>query len=171
MNTSSHTAMEQGGSFGVGAVVNAAKDGKSIQVTPELNFVNGKQKAEPAQAFGHMLIIMDMNVGMGGPNSTSSVRLVVHSSDMSQAAVVPVLTAEISRKPLINFLWAGTILLFIGLIISMYRRFSEESASRKLSPVSVSETAEQSSVKVPTVAAVGNTRKDGKKTEVENVEN
>ncbi len=171
MNTSSHTAMEQGGSFGVGAVVNAVKDGKSIQITPELNFVNGKQKAEPAQAFGHMLIIMDMNVGMGGPNSTSSVRLVVHSSGMSQAAVMPVLTAEISRKPLINFLWAGTILLFIGLIISMYRRFTEESASRKLSPVSLSETAEPSSARVPAVAAVENSREDGKKTEVENVQN
>ncbi len=163
MNTSSHTAMEQGGSFGVGAVINATKDGRSIQVTPELNFVNGQQKAEPAEAFGHMLIIMDMNVGMGGPNSTASVRMVVHSGNMSNAAVAPVLTAEISRKPLIGFLWAGTVLLFIGLIISMYRRFTEESVSKKMSPVSLSESMNNSS-------AVENPGGDGKKTEVENVQ-
>ncbi len=176
MNSSSHTAMEQGGSFGVGAVVNAVKDGKSLQITPELNFVNGKQKAVPAEAFGHMLIIMDMNVGMGGANSKASVRLVVHSGDVAKAATTPVLTAEISRKPLIGFLWAGTVLLFIGLIISLYRRFTEESVSKRLSPVAMSENTGSSFAAVPSAAAAespkdnGNPKNTSVKTEVENVE-
>ncbi len=138
MNQTSHTAMEQGGSFGVAAVISATKDGKTIQVAPELNFTNGKREAVPATAFGHMLAIMNMNVGMGGPGSTSSVTLVVHSASVNDAAAAPILTVEIDKKPLIGFLWAGTILLFIGLGISMYRRFTEESVARKLSPVMVS---------------------------------
>ena len=91
---------------------------------------------------------------MGGANSGASVRLVVHSSDMSKAVPprgVSVLTAEINRKPLIGFLWVGTILLFIGLAISMYRRFTEETVARKLS-----------SVKLPV---------ENKQTEVQGVEN
>ncbi len=190
MNSSSHAAMEEGGSFGVGAVVNAVKDGKSIQVTPQLNFVDGKQKAVPAEAFGHMLIIMDMNVGMGGANSTASVRMVVHSGNVAEAAVTPVLTAEISRKPLISFLWAGTILLFIGLIISMYRRFTEERISRRLSPVGIPGNVGKSNLAAgpesqvdglpeaqrPNSTAAGRHKHDksedtSEKTEVENVEN
>ncbi len=175
MNSSGHQAMEAGGSFGVGAVVNATNGGKTIRIVPELNFADGKQKAVPAEAFGNMLIIMDMNVGMGGASSTPSVRMIVHSGDIAKAAVTPVLTAEIDRKPLIDFLWAGTVLLFIGLIISMYRRFTEESVSRKLSSVNLSENTSSSSAAVPSVAAVVNpqTRVDPKdpaeKTEVENV--
>ncbi len=138
MNQASHSAMKQGGSFGVAAVISATKEGKTIQVAPELNFTNGNRETVPATAFGHMMAIMNMNVGMGGPGSTSSVTLVVHSAGVSSAAVTPVLTVEIDKKPLIDLLWAGTILLFIGLAISMYRRFTEESVSRKLSPVTVS---------------------------------
>jgi cytochrome c biogenesis factor len=175
MNSSSHQAMEAGGSFGVGAVVNATNGGKTIRIVPELDFVNGKQKAVPAEAFGHMLVIMDMNVGMGGAGSAPSVRMIVHSGETAKAAVTPVLTAEIDRKPLIDFLWAGTVLLFIGLIISMYRRFTEESSSRKLSPVNLSENTSSSSAAVPSVAAVVNPQENmdpknpAEKTEVENV--
>ena len=146
MNSAGHAAMEQGGGFGVSAVISASKDGKTIQVAPSLNFTSGKQNAVPAEAFGHMLIIMDMNVGMGGANSGASVRLVVHSSNMSKAAMMPVLTAEISKKPLIGFLWAGSILLFIGLAISMYRRFTEETVARKLSSVKLSVENKQTEV-------------------------
>ncbi|HEY9167754.1 MAG TPA: cytochrome c-type biogenesis CcmF C-terminal domain-containing protein [Candidatus Kryptonia bacterium] len=131
MNTSGHTTMQQGGSFGVGAVIEASKGGKSIEVVPSLSFTNGKQNAVPATAFGDMLIIMSMNVGMGA-GSPATVNLAVHSGDMS-AASVPTLTAEVSRKPLIGLLWAGTIILFIGLAISMYRRFTEETVARRLS--------------------------------------
>jgi len=126
MSSANHAAMQQGGSFGVASVISASKDGRTIAISPELNFTGGKPTPVPAQAFGHMLIIMDMNVGMGGPGQAASVRLAVHSTSMTQVAAVPVLTAEISRKPLIGFLWAGTILLFVGLAISMYRRFTEE---------------------------------------------
>ncbi len=169
MNTSSHNAMEQGGGFQVGTVINAVKDGKTIQVTPVLNFVNGQQKAVPAEAFGHMLIIMDMNVGMGGANSTSSVRMVVHSGGMASTAVAPVLTAEVSRKPLINFLWAGTILLFIGLAISMYRRFTSRPVVAYDGPGTEGGVVESASE--PARNGNQGSGNDGKKTEVENVEN
>ena len=134
MNTASHSAMEQGESFGVACVISAVRDGRTIQISPELNFTDGKQSTVPAQAFGHMLIVMDMNVGMGGPNSTASVRLAVHSTNIAQVTSSPVLTAEISRKPLIGFLWAGTILLFVGLVISMYRRFTEKPIPQTIEP-------------------------------------
>ena len=104
-----------------------------------------------------MLIVMDMNVGMGG-NSTASVRLAVHSSGAMQDASVPVLTAEISKKPLISFLWAGTILLFLGLAISMYRRFTEETNQGSLSSMKLAkagsgldETEEVNKVEVQNV--------------------
>ena len=137
MNSAGHSSMEQGGSFGVGAVIEATRDGKTIEVVPSLSFVNGRQNAVPATAFGNLLIIMSMNVGMGGANSTASVRLAVHSSKAASAASLPVLTAEVSVKPLIGFLWAGTVVLFIGLLISMYRRFTDESATRKLSSTKI----------------------------------
>jgi cytochrome c-type biogenesis protein CcmF len=159
MNSANHAAMEQGGSFGVASVINAMKDGKTIQISPELNFTGSKPTPVPAQAFGHMLIVMDMNVGMGGANSTASVRLAVHSTGMAQTAPRPVLTAEISEKPLIGFLWAGTILLFIGLSISMYRRFTEETISRRLSSTELS----------PRISA-SDKSEEIKKVEVENVE-
>lgn len=141
MNSMNHTAMEQGGSFEVASVISASKDGKTIEISPELNFADGKQNAVPAQAFGHMLIVMDMNVGMGGPNNTASVKLAIHSTSMIQSASVPVLTVEVSKKPLIGFLWAGTILLFVGLAFSMYRRFTEDTISRGLSSVKLSQGA------------------------------
>ncbi len=157
MNQSDHSAMEQGGSFSVASVIDASNNGKTIQVAPALTFAAGKQTAVPAEAFGHMLIIMDMNVGMGDAKTVPSVRLVVHSAGAArQAAVLPVLTAEIDIKPLIGLLWVGTIVLFIGLIISIYRRFSEGSASGKPSPVKLKEE--------PRGAAVN------EKTEVENVQ-
>ncbi len=124
MNTNSHSAMQLGGSFGVATVINASKDGRTIEISPELNFANGRQTAVPAQAFGHMVIVMDMNVGMGQPGTTSSVRLALHSAEMTNVSSPPVLTAEISRKPLIGFLWAGTLIMFVGLAITLYRRFT-----------------------------------------------
>jgi len=163
MNSANRTAMEQGGSFGVASIIDASKDGRTIEISPELNFTGGKPTPVPAQAFGNILIVMDMNVGMpvpsGGENSTASVRLAVHSSGTMQAATVPVLTAEVSKKPLINFLWAGTIILFLGLAISMYRRFTDETIYRRLSSVKLSKQVSQ------TTGA-----EEYNKAEVENVE-
>jgi cytochrome c-type biogenesis protein CcmF len=159
MNSANHAAMEQGGTFGVASVIDASKDGKTIEISPELNFAGGKPTPVPAQAFGHMLIVMDMNVGMGG-NSTASVRLAVHSSGATQAASVPVLTVEVSKKPMIGFLWAGTIVLFLGLAISMYRRFTEETIHKKLSSVKLS----------PQNLGL-NKKEEDNKVEVQNVEN
>ncbi len=161
MNSMNHAAMEQGGSFRVASVISAAKDGKTIEISPELNFKDGKQNAVPAQAFGHMLIVMDINVGMGGPNSTAGVRLAIHSTGMIQSASVPVLTVEVSKKPLIGFLWAGTVLLFIGLAISMYRRFTEDNISQGLPSVELSQQ----------ISASGGVKQAKKEFEVENVEN
>lgn len=131
-----HSAMSMSGSFGVFAIINAENGGRKIQIAPELQFVNGQQKSIPAEAFGNVIAIMDMNVGMSG--GEASVRAVVHSQNSTQAAAVPVLTVEISKKPLITLLWGGTIVLFIGLIISLYRRFSEESITHRLSSITVS---------------------------------
>ena len=136
-----HSTMNMGGTFGVSAILDAVNEGKKIELAPELQFVNGQQKAIPAEAFGNVIAIMDMNVGMGG--GVASLRLVVHSQQASQAAAVPVLTVEISRKPLISLLWGGTIVLFVGLIISVYRRFTEESVAKKFSSVVVSVQAEK----------------------------
>ncbi|MGC8653501.1 MAG: cytochrome c-type biogenesis CcmF C-terminal domain-containing protein, partial [Candidatus Kryptoniota bacterium] len=136
-----HSTMEMQGSFGVSALIDAVNDGKKIEIAPELQFVNGQQKGVPAEAFGNVLAIMDMNVGMGG--GEASVRVVVHSQDISSASIVPILTVEISRKPLISFLWGGTVILFIGLIISLYRRFNEESVALKFSSVTISAKVEK----------------------------
>ncbi|MFZ1081035.1 MAG: cytochrome c-type biogenesis CcmF C-terminal domain-containing protein, partial [Candidatus Kryptoniota bacterium] len=170
MNTTNHSAMEQGGSFGVASVISAVNDGKTIQVSPELNFTDGKQSAVPAQAFGHMLIVMDMNVGMGGQNNTASVRLAVHSANMAQVASLPVLTAEVSRKPLIGFLWAGTILLFVGLTISMYRRFTEETIMRRLSSMKMPLENNVSGIEEKSKIGPHIVRAGSAKVEVRNVE-
>jgi len=105
---------------------------------------------------------MDMNVGMGGPNSEASVRLAVHPADMAQLPNLPVLTAEVSRKPLIGFLWAGTILLFIGLAISMHRRFTEESMARRV-PRNAAKSGDDSPIGLKSETSPHIVRPDAKK--------
>ncbi|HUI31322.1 MAG TPA: cytochrome c-type biogenesis CcmF C-terminal domain-containing protein [Candidatus Acidoferrales bacterium] len=170
MNSAGHDAMQQGGNFMVASLIDASKNGKTIEISPELNFVNGKENAVPAQAFGNMLIVMDMNVGMGGANGTASVRLAVHSVDMVQSVSLPVLTVEVSKKPLIGFLWAGTILLFVGLAISMYRRFAEGKIPRSVSGIPMRDqnlhNVAKRSETILTIEEMGS-----KEVEVENVEN
>jgi cytochrome c-type biogenesis protein CcmF len=41
------------------------------------------------------------------------------------------LVLEVSRKPLINFLWLGTVLIMTGLVIATYRRAKESKYSQK----------------------------------------
>lgn len=59
---------------------------------------------------------------MGMEVETSSIRLVVEG-----ARTMPEvwLVIQARRKPLINVLWIGTILLFVGVSIAIYRRASE----------------------------------------------
>ena len=40
------------------------------------------------------------------------------------------LVLEVSRKPLINLLWLGTVLIMLGLAISTYRRAKESKTNR-----------------------------------------
>jgi cytochrome c-type biogenesis protein CcmF len=70
---------------------------------------------------GGNIQLVSMNVGMG--SAQSSVTLRVERSN--PAAREEALVVEASVKPYINLVWVGTVVLFVGFVLSLFKRSRE----------------------------------------------
>lgn len=94
-------------------VINA-KDGRSYLAQPAYFIKDAQPSVKMDTVFAQNLILNVNNV------SGNKVELAIKES----GAVMRYITLKAFRFPFINVLWVGTILMTIGFMISMYRRFS-----------------------------------------------
>jgi hypothetical protein len=120
-------AMAEGGSGGmnVGAELEISSKGEKETITPYMTYNGGKPvpgKPGTSVILGGQVIITDMHIGMTGGESAIAIEFVRGGQ---QAGAAESLIVEASIKPGMNLLWAGSVLLFLGLIVSMMYRKRE----------------------------------------------
>lgn len=104
------------GEMQVGAVITAVKGPDSLDVTPVLEIgADGKRSSEPIwmSETGQMISLEQVI-----PDKKS---IAVRISDIDENSREQ-LIAEISTKPLVLFVWLGSIIVVIGTLIAMYNR-------------------------------------------------
>ncbi len=118
-------AMTAGQGMEVGSVLELSSPAGKETVTPVA--VYSQQSAptyRPATSklLGANVTLVNMNIDMGSKQSTVTLELIRPGDPTTKSEVLQV---EASVKPFMNLVWSGTILLFVGLIISMLRRKEE----------------------------------------------
>jgi cytochrome c-type biogenesis protein CcmF len=124
------------GSHGADAM--AAGGGMSVGSVLELNSPQGKETVMPIAVYnqqsaprftpvpskllGANVQLVSMNIDMGSKQSMVTLEVMRPNATTKPAEM---LVVEASVKPFMNLVWSGTILLFIGLIISMLHRKRE----------------------------------------------
>jgi cytochrome c-type biogenesis protein CcmF len=119
--------MMAGGEFAIGAKLEVKHYGEVYKVTPKFVSKEGERKDMPAD-------IKDANI---------SISFASLSADQGKATIVvspytlekfptpakqEILAVNASVKPFINLVWAGTVILSIGFLISIIRRSKESKA-------------------------------------------
>lgn len=99
------------GDVRVYALLEVTQDGNTEEARPELLSRNGQMIAAPLQVFGHYELSLTA-VSMKDGTVTLGIR------DLTAPPALPRVDVEISRKPLINLVWLGTIFITIGTIWS-----------------------------------------------------
>jgi len=118
-------AMTGGGGMTVGSVLELKSDQGKETVTPIA--VYNQQNAPrftpvPSKLLGANIQLVSMNIDMGSKQSMVTLEVVRPNAAIQPAEA---LVVEASVKPFMNLVWSGTILLFIGLVISMLHRKRE----------------------------------------------
>ena len=118
-------AMAGGGGMTVGSVLELKSDQGKETVTPIA--VYNQQSAPrftpvPSKLLGANVQLVSMNIDMGSKQSMVTLEVMRPNAAMQPAEA---LVVEASVKPFMNLVWSGTILLFIGLIVSMLHRKRE----------------------------------------------
>jgi cytochrome c-type biogenesis protein CcmF len=109
----------------VGSVLQLTRDAESETVIPMLvQRPNGdvQHRNVESRLLNAGVELMSMSVGEGGSHSTITIG-VLQEGDSSQQEEA--LLVEASIKPFINLLWAGTILMMIGFVLSILKRSKE----------------------------------------------
>jgi cytochrome c-type biogenesis protein CcmF len=118
-------AMAGSGGMSVGSVLELSSAQGKETITPVAVYAQQSAptfKPAASKLLGANVQLVSMNVDMG--SKQSMVTLEVIRPD-SRPRTDEVLEVEASVKPFIALVWSGTVLLFIGLIISMFHRKRE----------------------------------------------
>lgn len=119
----SHMSEDSG--VAVGAMLEVTKDGKSYTVEPYFVSTSEGSKSDPVELPG------GGKVALTHLDATSGTILLefqgLPGMGTSPDSPSEYLALEVSVKPLINLFWLGTILVMIGLALSMWQRFRETS--------------------------------------------
>jgi len=105
----------------VGAILEVEKDEKTDTLVPVITMgrTEGDQaKSEAQLPFGKGYLILKK---IDADRKTIELSLVLNEEETSG----DILILNVSKKPLINLYWLGTILILVGLIIAVYRRSKE----------------------------------------------
>jgi cytochrome c-type biogenesis protein CcmF len=118
-------AMVAGGGMAVGSVLQVRKGEEMETVTPVTIYGTDRepvQKGAESRLAGGRIDLVSMNVGMGegGSNVTIAIRGAGEAVEHAEALVV-----EASIKPFIILVWAGTVILMAGIVLSMIQRTRE----------------------------------------------
>jgi cytochrome c-type biogenesis protein CcmF len=107
----------------VGAALKIVRGSEEETITPVTVFrPNSQPQPRPAESrlLNGRVSLMTLNVGMEGGGSAVTVALERHGGGSGEALV-----AEVSRKPFISLVWAGTVLMLIGFGLSIVNRSKE----------------------------------------------
>jgi cytochrome c-type biogenesis protein CcmF len=107
------------GKITISAVINIMHGNDNHQIRPSIIIENGEQKiiAEPFPHSSRSVSIADINV----EDDTLTLNI-TNDSVIQAAAGMELLAIEVTEKPLINILWLGTVLMIVGLAISLIYR-------------------------------------------------
>jgi len=101
----------QGG--GVGAILEVRGEELQTQITPTIEFdPQGRRISKPAE------------LPDGGFVYLGQIRADAGQIQITLGSGEEILFLEVSRKPLINFVWLGVILISVGMLLAAQRRFS-----------------------------------------------
>jgi cytochrome c-type biogenesis protein CcmF len=117
--------MGAGGGMAVGSVLEVRKGDETETVTPVTIYGTDRepvQKGAESRLAGGRIDLVSMNVGMGEGGST--VTIVVQGAGQP-AGHAEALIVEASIKPFIILVWAGTVVLMAGIVLSMIQRTRE----------------------------------------------
>jgi cytochrome c-type biogenesis protein CcmF len=109
---------QQGGEFRVGAVLEVNHQGQKATATPAIIFKEQNQTTQiEAQLPDDNLIFLEKVM--------ADQKMVVLSIAQREKESGEILVLEVSRKPLINLLWLGMIVIMAGLFLTTWRRSKE----------------------------------------------
>ena len=118
-------AMASGGGMSVGSVLELSSDQGKETITPVAVYTQQSApsfKPAVSKLLGANVQLVSMNIDMGSKQSMVTLQVIRPELRPRPGEVLEV---EASMKPFIGLVWSGTILLFIGLIISMFHRKRE----------------------------------------------
>lgn len=111
----------EAGHMKIDAIVLLTHGEEQVELTFTTNYVNGKMEPTTVQLPIH-----------GGENSAYLNRMMVDQKVIEivteAGSGVETLVVSVSHKPLMNLLWAGTILLLIGCTVAAVRRYMDKRA-------------------------------------------
>jgi cytochrome c-type biogenesis protein CcmF len=119
-------AMTQGGGMTVGSVLELTRGTETETVMPTAVYGgDGEPRYAPiaSRLVDAEIQLVAMNVGMGG--SHSEVTLQVNRPGEKHEEGPESLVVEASVKPFIGVLWAGTVVMFLGFFIALFKRSKE----------------------------------------------
>jgi cytochrome c-type biogenesis protein CcmF len=109
----------QGGEMKVGAVLEVTYKGKKETATPAVVFGEDRQMTQIEAALPDSNVIFLENV------MADQGMVALSIGKKGQEGGGETLLLEVSRKPLINILWLGTIIIMVGLFLMTWRRSKE----------------------------------------------
>ncbi len=118
-------AMAGGGGMSVGSVLELSSPQGRETITPVAVYTQRSAptfKPAASKLLGADVQLVSMNIDMGSKQSMVTLEVIRPDSRPHTGEVLEV---EASIKPFIGLVWSGTILLFFGLIISMFHRKRE----------------------------------------------
>ncbi len=115
----------------IGVILNISKNGKIEQIKPLMKRVRGNMNFVPASATGSQVefTIQKMQPNREDPTQSKVDIAVNDPTSVSNHRKVETLIVEASVKPYINLVWAGTITLIVGFILTIVRRVQEASGN------------------------------------------
>jgi cytochrome c-type biogenesis protein CcmF len=127
MSHNSEKNMVNGSGFAIGADIEVTRGGTTEAVVPVTIYREGKTPTYQSALLkdGKTSIqLLHMNVDM--TTKESSIAIAVHRDEQqARSEKDEVLVVEASVKPFISLLWTGTVILFVGFIVSIIRRAKE----------------------------------------------
>lgn len=114
----------------IGAELEIEKDGAKTRLTPHLVMAGQKRSSEPLSIdFNDRSDLKHPSVALMAINADEKAVQLMFSGfgedGDPQMASPEILIAELSIKPFMNILWAGSIILLIGTFISLHKRIKE----------------------------------------------
>ena len=130
----------------VAALLEVSTGGESQKITPKLIADGRGLRQEPAR-FNHDRALVYLE-GVQADQGSANLRIVGQSANTAEIPQ-PGFAIEVSLKPFINLFWGGSILVVIGGIVSMRKRWKTVSMQKKSVPVQSEEKPEPVAEKIP----------------------